>query len=154
MTTAALVPTTDINTGFLPEGFITSQLEKLEALMDDLCFHHGLHSRDSKEDGVTSGGMHLGDASSSSTEREFALTLVCMEHNALQEVHDAIKRIGNGCYGVCEITGQNIPIERLEVRPYARYTVKAQEEVERGQHRAFIASRISSLFVNRDEEEE
>lgn len=147
---AVQVPVQNIS---FPNGFLSDQREKLENLQEALFEQYDDHSSQSKEDGVTSGGMHLGDASSSATEREFALTLVCMEHDAMKEVYDALQRLNNGTYGICEITGQPIPIERLEARPYARYTVKAQEEVERGGHRAFIASRISSLFVNRDEEE-
>ena len=41
----------------------------------------------------------------------------------LQEVDDALGRHANGTYGVCARCGNAIPIERLEVRPFAEFCV-------------------------------
>ncbi|HHH12337.1 MAG TPA: hypothetical protein ENJ77_00485 [Candidatus Moranbacteria bacterium] len=43
----------------------------------------------------------------------------------LREVNDALARIEKGTYGVCEKTGREIPLERLEAYPAARTVVDA-----------------------------
>ncbi len=50
----------------------------------------------------------------------------------LFEVLEAIRRIQRGRYGICEVTGQPIEPERLRVIPWARYSLKGQEELEKG----------------------
>jgi DnaK suppressor protein len=64
-------------------------------------------------------------------DRELALGLLSYEQNALNEIDEALRRIHEGCYGVCELTGEPIPRRRLEAIPWARHTVEAQAELER-----------------------
>lgn len=64
-------------------------------------------------------------------DRELALGLLSFEQDALHEIDEALRRIHEGRYGVCELTGQPIPRRRLEAIPWARYTVEAQAEAER-----------------------
>jgi len=49
----------------------------------------------------------------------------------LREIDDALARIRRGVYGVCELTGSDIPIGRLKALPFARYTMEAQASLER-----------------------
>ena len=42
------------------------------------------------------------------------------------------EKIEEGTYGICDITGEEIPLARLEAVPYATMTVKAQEKFEKG----------------------
>jgi DnaK suppressor protein len=49
----------------------------------------------------------------------------------LNKIDHALKKFDDNSYGVCELTGEDIPIERLRVRPEAQYTVEAKEELER-----------------------
>jgi DnaK suppressor protein len=53
-----------------------------------------------------------------------------MSYDTLREIDDAILRIDNGTYGVCEETQELIPVERLKVLPFARLTVKCQRDLE------------------------
>jgi RNA polymerase-binding transcription factor DksA len=76
-------------------------------------------------------GQHLADAGSESFERDFALSLVSDEQAVLSEINAAIDRMKRGTYGVCEQTGKPIPVTRLAVIPWARYTLEGQLEVER-----------------------
>ncbi len=46
--------------------------------------------------------------------------------NQLEEVKEALKRIEEGSYGICEKTGKPIPVERLEANPTARTVVEAE----------------------------
>ena len=75
--------------------------------------------------------MHMADAGTDSFDRDLALSLLGMEQDAVGEIDAALQRIRNGRYGVCELTGQLIPRKRLEAIPWARYTVEAQDEMER-----------------------
>ena len=58
------------------------------------------------------------------------------EQDVLFEIDEAIRRIENGTYGICEMTDEPINIERLEALPYVRHSIKAQSELEKG-HRRF-----------------
>lgn len=75
-------------------------------------------------------GMHQGDAGSDAYDRDFALNLLSQEQDALYEIDEALQRIGNGSYGICEMSGKPIPEARLEAIPFARLTVDCQEKVE------------------------
>ncbi len=71
-----------------------------------------------------------GDISSSLAETELLWGLEEQERQYLMEVDEALKRIENGTYGVCEECGKPIPYERLKAIPTAKYTVDCQEMIE------------------------
>jgi len=48
----------------------------------------------------------------------------------LKEIEEALKRMKNGTYGICEWTGEYIPYERLKTIPWTRFTAKGAEEYE------------------------
>ena len=75
------------------------------------------------------------DAGTDAFDRDFALSLVSSEQEALNEVEEAILRIKEGTYGVCEVTGKTISKDRLAAVPFARYSVEGQAEFEKNQHR-------------------
>jgi len=64
-------------------------------------------------------------------ERETALNIATGESQRLREVADALERIGNGTYGVCEGCEEAIPRKRLEVFPAARYCIKCKSKLEK-----------------------
>lgn len=113
------------------KGFDKKQYQKLLDLRDSILdlmhgvTHDTLKNTENMESG--GGGMHSGDASSDSYDRDFALNLLAMEQDSLSEIEQAISRAEAGVYGVCEMSGERIPKERLEAIPFARYTVKCQE---------------------------
>jgi RNA polymerase-binding transcription factor DksA len=76
-------------------------------------------------------GMHQADAGSDAYEKDFALSLLSQEQDALYEIEEALKRIEAGTYGVCEMSGQPIPVNRLEAIPFARFTVDCQSRFEK-----------------------
>jgi RNA polymerase-binding transcription factor DksA len=80
------------------------------------------------------------DSGTDNFDRDFALSLVSSEQDALIEIEEAILRIKDGSYGVCEITDKAIPAARLTAVPFTRYSVEGQAEHERNQHR--ISNRI------------
>ena len=76
-------------------------------------------------------GMHQGDAGSDAYDRDFALTMLSKEANALGEIEQALQRLELGTYGICEQSGQKIPQPRLEAMPFARLTVECQAAKEK-----------------------
>ena len=85
--------------------------------------------RSAKEDSgdLSSYGQHLADAGSESFERDMAYNLLSNEKEMIAEIDDAIERIRNGTYGICEVTGEPIPESRLEAIPFTRCTKRGQE---------------------------
>ena len=102
-------------------------------------------------------GMHQADAGSDAYDRDFALSLLSKEQDALYEIEEALKRLDNGQYGTCEMCGKSIPQSRLEALPFARYTIDCQGEYEREPSSANGRRPVRSLFGlmgDEDEEEE
>ena len=76
--------------------------------------------------------FHMADMASDATDAEFNLSLAENEQDLLKDIDDALKRVKDGTYGVCEKYNEPIPKERLKAIPWAKYSVKAQEEEEKG----------------------
>ncbi len=93
--------------------------------------------RSAKDDAgdLSAYGQHMADAGTDTFDRDFALSMVASEQEALSEIDAAIKRIHDGTYGVCEITGKPITKERLLAVPFTRYSAEAQKDIERNRHR-------------------
>ncbi len=104
----------------------------------------------SRADGSDSSafGMHQADAGSDAYDRDFAMNLLSQEQDALYEIEEALKRIEDGTYGVCEMSGEPIPEARLEAIPFARLTVgcQAQLEAQMGGHGRSHGRPTRSLF--------
>jgi len=76
--------------------------------------------------------FHMADMATDLYDREFSLGLAEGERERLYALDEALKRIDEGTYGVCEICGQEISKGRLKVMPHAKYCIKHQEEQEKG----------------------
>jgi len=75
--------------------------------------------------------LHMADSGTDNFDRDFALSLLSSDQDAVFEIEEALKRIERKTYGVCELTGKNIPRARLEAIPWTRFTVDAQAQLER-----------------------
>jgi len=89
-------------------------------------------SRQDSAGDLSSMPIHMADIGSDNYEQEFALGLMDSERKIVREIHEALKRIQEGTYGVCEGTGEPIPKMRLEGIPWTRYCVKFAEMLEKG----------------------
>lgn len=76
--------------------------------------------------------IHMADLGTDNYEQEFALGLMDGERKLLREIDDALERIEQGTYGICEGTGKQIPKARLEAQPWARYCVEYARTMEQG----------------------
>ncbi len=102
--------------------------------------------------------LHMADSGTDNFDRDFALSLLSSDQDAIYEIEEALKRIEKNTYGVCELTGKPIPKARLEAIPWARFTVQAQAQLEREgalrQRRLGALGTVDSVGVNEVEEEE
>jgi len=76
--------------------------------------------------------LHMADQGTDNFRQELNLALATNEHDIVWEIDEAIKRIDDKTFGVCEITGRTIGFERLKAMPYTRHSIEAQEAIERG----------------------
>ena len=97
-------------------------------------------------------GMHQADAGSDAYDRDFALSLLSQEQDALYEIDEALKRIELGTYGKCEMSGKPISRARLEAIPFARFTVECQSQLEKQNKASRVRQSVTSLFGLTDEE--
>ena len=139
--------------------FLKVQKERLQFLRDSLLDSMAgvakdtLRSRPEGSEG-SAFGQHQADAGSDAYDKDFALSLLSQEQDALYEIEEALKRVNNGTYGTCEMSGKAIIVARLEALPFARYTVECQAELEK--QRKYQKNRVpvTSLFGLTDSEEE
>jgi RNA polymerase-binding transcription factor DksA len=75
--------------------------------------------------------LHMADSGTDNFDRDFALSLLSSDQDAIYEIEEALKRIEKKTYGICELTGKPIPASRLEAIPWTRFTVEAQSQLER-----------------------
>lgn len=87
--------------------------------------------------------LHMADSGTDNFDRDFALSLLSSDQDAVYEIEEALKRIERQTYGVCELTGKTIPRARLDAIPWTRFTVEAQMQLEKDG--ALRSRRLGSL---------
>jgi DnaK suppressor protein len=102
--------------------------------------------------------LHMADSGTDNFDRDFALSLLSADQDAVYEIEEALKRIEKNTYGICELTGKPIPQKRLEAIPWTRFTVQAQAQLEREgalrQRRLGTLGTIDSVGLTEAEPEE
>jgi DnaK suppressor protein len=73
----------------------------------------------------------LNDRASAETDWSIELRTRDRQRKLISKIDSALRRIESGDYGYCEVTGEPISLQRLEVRPTATMTVEAQEAHEK-----------------------
>ena len=129
---------------FLPEDYHPAedepfmndrQLEyfrrKLLAWKEDI-----LHGSKETLAGLASGTRNLpdiADRASEETDRALELRTRDRQRKLVAKIDAALRRIENGEFGYCEMTGEPISLKRLDARPIATMTLEAQERHERSE---------------------
>jgi len=108
------------------QGFCLHLLELREQLVKQM---NGLAAESAQE--MAGYSLHMADSGTDNFDRDFALSLLSSDQDAVYEIEEALKRIERKTYGVCELTGKSIPKARLEAIPWTRFTVDAQAQLER-----------------------
>jgi len=145
-----------VNKNLKLSPFFTKQRQRLLELKDTLLDAMRGVARDNLHAGseTSAFGMHQADAGSDAYDRDFALSMLSKEQSSLYEIDEALKRIDDGSYGVCDLCEKPIKHDRLEALPFTRYTVDCQAELEKRQHHNSARPQITSLFGLTEEESE
>jgi len=114
-------------------------------------------AKDSAEE-MAGYSLHMADSGTDNFDRDFALSLLSSDQDAVYEIEEALKRIERDTYGVCELTSKSIPRARLDAIPWTRFTVEAQAQLEREgalrQKRLGALGTIDNAGSNESEAEE
>jgi len=111
--------------------FKTMLLEKQNELLGNVLYMENDALREERSD-LSHMPIHMADLGTDSYEQEFTLELMDSERKLLTEINDALSRIEDGTYGICEIDGEPIPRQRLEAIPWARCCVACASLLEKG----------------------
>ncbi len=117
------------------EGYRLLLLEKWTELLGDVNHIEEEALRTSRLDAagdLSSMPIHMADLGTDNFEQEFALGLMDSDRKILTEIRDALQRIDQGTFGICEGTGKPIAKARLNANPWARYCIDYARMVEEG----------------------
>ena len=114
------------------EHFRDLLLAKRREILGDMSSMEREALRSSGGSNLSTLPIHMADMGTDNYEQEFTLGLVETERKLIREINNALAKIQNGTYGICEGTGKPITRARLEVQPWARYSIEYAKKIERG----------------------
>lgn len=74
--------------------------------------------------------VHMADMAADTYDRELSMDIVSSEQETLYQIDEALKRIDEGTYGVCQSCGKPITMSRLKAVPYASLCIACQRTKE------------------------
>ena len=109
-------------------------LKKKDELLDSL--KHSLEDTLKKSPREAAGDIsgyafHMADLATDTYDREFSLDLASNERQLIYEIDEALKKIQDGRFGICEECKSSITKRRLKAIPYTRLCLKCQEAKEK-----------------------
>jgi RNA polymerase-binding transcription factor DksA len=126
---------------------------RLTELREEILTGRDAQSRTAQEE-LSSFGEHMADAASDSYDRDCALALLSSAQEALYQIDQALARIADGTYGICELSGEPIERERLKTIPWTRFSLDAQAQLEaRGLSNRPQLGKLGSYLKGADSEE-
>lgn len=114
------------------EHFRDLLLDKRRELVGDMSHMEREALRSASGTNLSNLPMHMADMGTDNYEQEFTLGLVEKERVLLREINQALAKIQDGTYGICEGTGKPINKIRLEAQPWARFSIEYARQMERG----------------------
>lgn len=117
------------------EHFRTLLLEERKRVKDAIDHLHADHpgSLDEEVEEISAGSdNHLAETATATLDRELDYSLEENSEQVLNEIDASLRRIEDGTYGTCTNCGKQIPVERLEARPWASLCIDCAREAERG----------------------
>lgn len=82
-----------------------------------------------------------GDLSLAASDNDIRVSQLSTKHASLGRINDALTKIEDGTYGACDNCGEDIPLGRLKVMPFATHCVGCLEKVEQQERIEFAAVR-------------
>ena len=75
--------------------------------------------------------VHMADMAADTYDRELSMNIVSSEQEILYQIDDALKRLDDGSFGICQQCNQAIALSRLRAVPYASLCIECQRSKER-----------------------
>ncbi len=117
----------------LTKAQIAKFQERLEQMRNQLTrMLEGTTREVKRPDESTGYSQHQADQGTDDFDRTISLEITGKEFELLRQIERALEKISEQTYGVCDVSGDEIPLARLEAVPYATMTVKSQELFEKG----------------------
>ena len=110
--------------------FLAKVRRRLEEMKEKILAEMDQANRSERE-GLKDEGMDTYDLASEERDREISFILSDRERAKISAIDDALERIGDASYGVCESCGLEIGEERLEALPFTRLCRDCQQDMER-----------------------
>jgi RNA polymerase-binding transcription factor DksA len=107
-------------------GYLAELLRLREALAETVGEH-----RTAAGEPMERFSLDEADAATDEFDHDMGHCFLSRGSEALGEVEEAIRRMVEGRYGICEISGRPIPAERLQALPWTRYIREVEEAMER-----------------------
>ena len=107
-----------------------ARLRKLKAQLTQTL--EGTSQEVKRPDEATGYSQHQADQGTDDFDRRVSLELTSNDFEILRQIDRALEKIDENTYGMCDITGKEIPLARLDAVPYATMTVQEQEKFEKG----------------------
>jgi DnaK suppressor protein len=133
------------------ESFKTMLLEKRNEILGNVRHMEDETLRKSRSE-LSSMPIHMADVGSDNYELENMLGLMDSERRIMREIDDALHRIEEGVYGICEGNDEPIPKARLNAIPWARYCVACANQMEKGTGKRQGTTSDANYYVRLDEE--
>jgi len=106
---------------------------RLEKMRDQLTSAlKGATKEVKRPDEATGYSQHQADQGTDDFDRTISLEVTSKEYELLRQIDRALEKINEMTYGICDVSGEDIPLARLEAIPYATMTVGSQEKFEKG----------------------
>lgn len=117
------------------EELIRKELQESRNYIDKTNQDQSIGAKESSGD-LSSYAFHQADQGSDTNLMEQTVMMMEQEREKIRLLNDALRRISDGVFGLCEMCGDQIPETRLEVIPYARYCMDCtSKEEDKKRHR-------------------
>ena len=110
-------------------------IEERQKLLKELGYFEDKIFNDSQRDAagdLSAYSVHMADQASDAEEREKAYHMASAEGRLLYHIDEALRRVKEGTYGLCQLCGKKIQKPRLEVVPHARLCIECKKAEENG----------------------
>jgi len=111
------------------QSLLLTERARLEEERDQIRARSGAVDGALPEEG-DGGDEDTADLANAMMDKEMDLSVEDEIEDLLAAVDHALQKIGDGTYGICDMSGEQIPLGRLELIPYAALTVECQALAE------------------------
>ena len=112
---------------------ISKYKKELEAMRTRLTVSLAENTKEVKTPDESTGySQHQADEGTDDFDKTINIEVTTKEFDLLHQIDRALEKIEEGTYGLCDVTGEEIPKKRLDAIPYAVMTVETREKREKG----------------------